>query len=72
MRVRCPHCGNEYDIYTDICWGCGLGDEDLPSVHLQADNDLNPETAKALAEMIRCTYIAVKQGKLGKKKRYEE
>jgi len=65
---KCPICGNEYNILTDICWGCGLGDEeDIPRVHLNADKNLKPETAESLGEMIRCTLDAIKQGKLGKR-----
>ncbi|MCK5613476.1 hypothetical protein KAR91_67020 [Candidatus Pacearchaeota archaeon] len=39
------------------------------SVHLQADDDLNPMTAEAIAGMVRCAYDAIKQGKIGKKNR---
>ena len=34
-------------------------------VHLRADRELDPETAEALANMVRAAYNAIKVGKLG-------
>jgi transcriptional regulator with XRE-family HTH domain len=38
-------------------------------VHLRADKELNPETAEALANMVKAAYNAIAAGKLGRKMR---
>ena len=40
---------------------------DIITAHLRADRELAPETADALATMIRLAYSAVARGELGKK-----
>jgi hypothetical protein len=37
----------------------------LPTVHIQADEPLTPETQEALGRMIQLAYEAIEQGKLG-------
>jgi predicted transcriptional regulator len=34
------------------------------TVHLRADQTLNPKTAKALAQLIQLAYTAIEQGEL--------
>lgn len=36
-------------------------------VHLRADRELDPETAEALANMVKAAYNAISAGKLGRK-----
>ena len=36
-------------------------------VHLRADRELDPETAEALANMVKAAYNAISSGKLGRK-----
>lgn len=38
-------------------------------VHLRADRELDPETATALANMVKAAYNAITSGKLGRKSR---
>ena len=75
---RCPRCGlvmiltdevRHYSMVIESHYCCPLCSGMIPSVHLNADKNLKPETAEALGEMIRYAYIAMKQGKLGKKKK---
>jgi transcriptional regulator with XRE-family HTH domain len=46
----------------------GATTPEIIEVHLRADKELDPETAEALAEMVRAAYNAVVSGKLGRKK----
>lgn len=46
----------------------GMTTPEVIHAHLRADKELDPETAEALAEMVRVTYNAVVQGKLGRKR----
>jgi len=45
----------------------GMSTPDIITAHLRADRELAPETADALATMIRLAYGAVARGELGKK-----
>lgn len=45
-----------------------LSTPEIIEVHLRADRELDPETATALANMVRVTYDAIRMGKLGRKK----
>lgn len=45
----------------------GMSTPDIITAHLRADRELAPETADALATMIRLAYSAVARGELGKK-----
>ncbi len=47
----------------------GMKTAEIVEVHLRADKELDPETAEALANMVRAAYNAVLTGKLGRKKR---
>ncbi|MCI0560083.1 MAG: helix-turn-helix domain-containing protein [Nitrososphaera sp.] len=40
---------------------------ELIEVHLRADKELDPETAEALANMVKAAYNAIRAGKLGRK-----
>jgi DNA-binding Xre family transcriptional regulator len=42
---------------------------EIVEAHLRADKELDPETAEALANMVRSAYRAVVEGQLGSKKR---
>jgi DNA-binding Xre family transcriptional regulator len=41
---------------------------EIVEAHLRADKELDPETAEALANMVRSAYKAVVEGQLGSKK----
>lgn len=43
-----------------------MSTEEMIEVHLRADRELDPETAEALANMVRAAYNAIKAGKLGR------
>lgn len=45
----------------------GMSTPEIITAHLRADRELAPETADALATMIRLAYNAVANGELGKK-----
>ncbi len=47
----------------------GASTADAIEVYLRADKELDPETAEALAEMVRAAYNAVVQRKLGRKRK---
>ena len=42
---------------------------EIVEAHLRADKELDPETAEALANMVRSVYKAVVEGQLGSKKK---
>lgn len=47
----------------------GMTTPEIITAHLRADQALSPETADALATMVRLAYQAVARGELGKPKR---
>ena len=49
---------------SDIFDAPGLTTPEIIHAHLRADKELDPETAEALAEMVRAAYNAIVQGKL--------
>ncbi|GIK38003.1 MAG: hypothetical protein BroJett011_18360 [Chloroflexota bacterium] len=46
----------------------GMSTPEIVEVHLRADKELDPETAEALANMVKAAYQAIKAGKLGRKR----
>lgn len=46
----------------------GASNLEIIEAHLRADRELNPDTAEALANMVRAAYNAVAKGTLGQKK----
>jgi len=46
----------------------GMSTPEIIEVHLRADKELDPETAGALANMVKAAYTAIQAGKLGHKR----
>lgn len=46
----------------------GMNTPEIIEVHLRADKELDPETAEALANMVKAAYTAIQAGKLGRKR----
>jgi transcriptional regulator with XRE-family HTH domain len=46
----------------------GMSTPQIIEVHLRADKELDPETAEALANMVKAAYKAIRAGKLGRKR----
>lgn len=61
-RESSAHSGKEVPISPD------MSTPEIIHAHLRADKELSPETAEALAEMVRAAYNALVDGKLGKQK----
>lgn len=45
---------------------------EIIEAHLRADRELDPESAEALANMVKATYNAIRSGKLGRKQQSGE
>lgn len=43
----------------------GMSTLEMIEAHLRADRELNPETAEALATMVKAAYEAIRSGRLG-------
>jgi transcriptional regulator with XRE-family HTH domain len=46
----------------------GMNTPEIIEVHLRADKELDPDTADALANMVKAAYKAIKAGKLGRQR----
>jgi transcriptional regulator with XRE-family HTH domain len=46
----------------------GMSTPEIIEAHLRADRELDPDTAEALADMVKAAYNAIHAGKLGQKK----